>query len=73
MHKLVKQAKTKIKNYRKRNLSEEQRQQLDAIEVIVNYFEAKEAKGLALTKEDEAVLIALGSLFGFMPKDSSIT
>ena len=46
---------------------------LDAIKVILNTFQAKEAKGLAFTGDDEAVIGALEIIVDYMVKDSSIT
>ena len=73
MHKTLQRLKNKVKKHEKRNLTEEQQQELDAFKVVLNYFENKEAQGLALTREDEAVLNALEIIFDGMVKDSSIT
>jgi hypothetical protein len=73
MHKTKKLIDNNVKKLEKRNLTEEQQQELDAFKVVYNYWKTKQAKGLALTSEDEAVLNALLIIVTKMVKDSSIT
>jgi hypothetical protein len=73
MHKTKKLIDNNVKKLEKRNLTEEQQQELDAFKVVFNYVENKQDQGLALTSEDEAVLNALLIIVTKMVKDSSIT
>ena len=73
MHNTVKIIDNSVKTLEKRKLTEEQKQKLDAFKVFFNFFQNKQAQGLALTSEEEAVLNALLVIVIFMVKDSSVT
>ena len=73
MHNTVNIIDKSVKTLEKRNLTEEQKQKLDAFKVVFNFFQNKQAQGLALTSEEEAVLNALLVIVIFMVKDSSVT
>ena len=73
MHNTSKLIENNVKKLEKRNLNEEQQQELDAFKVVYNYFKNKQDQGLALSSEDEAVLNALLVIVTKMVKDSSIT
>jgi hypothetical protein len=63
----------KLKKLERKRLTEEQRQVLDAMKVILNVFQFKQTKGIAFTSDDEALLGALEIIIDYMVKDSSIT
>ena len=73
MHNTVKIIDNSVKTLEKRNLTEEQQQELEAFKVVFGFFENRQAQGLALTGEEEAVLNALVVIVIRMVKDSSVT
>ena len=73
MHNTLQLIDKNVKKLEKRNLNEEQQQELDAFKVVYNYCKTKQAQGVALSSEDEAALDALLTIVIGMVKDSSIT
>ena len=73
MHNKEKFIENSVKKLEKRNLTEEQQQELAAIKVLFNFFKNTKTQGLALTAEEEAVLNALVVIVTRMVKDSSVT
>ena len=73
MHNKEKFIENSVKTLKKRNLTEEQQQELDAFIVLFNFFKNTKTQGLALTGEEEEVLNALVIIVNRMVKDSSVT
>ncbi len=73
MHNTLQRITNKLKKLERKRLTEEQRQVLDALKVILNVFQVKQTKGIAFTSDDEALLGALEIIIDYMVKDSSIT
>ena len=73
MHNTLQRITNKLKKLERKRLTEEQRQVLDSLKVILNVFQVKQTKGIAFTSDDEALLGALEIIIDYMVKDSSIT
>jgi hypothetical protein len=73
MHGTLQRITNKLKKLERKEITEEQQQVLDAIKVIVEVFQVKQTKGLAMTGDDDRVLNALEIIVDYMVKDSSIT
>ena len=73
MHNTLQRINNKVKKLERRNLNEEQQQVLAAIKEILNVFQVKQTKGLAMTGDDDRVLNSLEIIVDYMVKDSSIT
>jgi hypothetical protein len=73
MHKTLNILTNTVETAAKGYLNEEQLQVFNAAREFISFFQNKLARGLALTKEDEAFLSALLIFVLGMVKDSSIT
>jgi hypothetical protein len=73
MHATLQRITNKLKKLERKEITEEQREVLAALKVIVEVFQVKQTKGLAMTGDDEKVLNSLEIIVNYMVKDSSIT
>jgi hypothetical protein len=73
MHSTLQSITIKVRKLEKRDLTLDQQNVVNAIKVIVESYQAKQNKGLALTLDDDRVLNALEIIVDYMVKDSSIT
>jgi hypothetical protein len=73
MHNTLQRITNKLKKLERKDITDEQRQVLDAMKVILNVFQVKQTKGISFTSDDEALLGALEIIVDYMVKDSSIT
>ena len=73
MHDTLQRITNKLKKLERKEITEEQRQVIDAIKVIIDVLQYKQTKGIAMTSDDEKVLNALEIIVDYMVKDSSVT
>ena len=73
MHNTVQSIDNNVKTLEKRDLTPAGQNVVNAIKVLVEPYQIKQSKGLAMTLEDERVLNALLIIVVYMVKDSSIT
>ena len=73
MHGTLQRITNKLQKLERKEITEEQREALAAIKVIVEVFQVKQTKGISMTGDDEKVLNAMEIIVDYMVKDSSIT
>lgn len=73
MHGTLQSITNKLQKLERKEITEEQREVLAALKVIVEVFQVKQTKGIAMTNDDDRVINALEIIVDYMVKDSSIT